>query len=656
MYQLRLSVRQRIVGSVAVVLVVSLAALTLFMENRAQSIVEDQANGYARELALSSSAAVQSEIGNGMRLAEQLSRTFLAMKNRGTASRPVFDGILKDTLNDQPQLLAAWTLWEPNALDGRDREHVDSEDSDATGRYVPYWNRAGGAIAVEPLVDYTTAGAGDYYLIPKQTKASKIVEPYQYKISGKAVLMTSVVAPIIDATGQVLGAAGLDIALGALQTTIAKITPLDGYAVLFSTNGVIVAHPDNTMVTKTPDATLATRVGTARTSGSALYTATDPVFHATGVRALASVRLSAADTWVLMVVLPKSVVLARIDALRRDSLIGGIALALLAIVAMTFVAGTLTRPLKELQRRLAEIADGDGDLTQRADESRTDEIGAAAAAFNRFVGRIAGALKAVSTCSEQLTGSSDELEALARKLNSATASTDRRASETGVATTAVSANVVTIASAADEMSASIHEIAGNASRASRTADIAYETAQRTSGTVSRLEQAGTEIEDIIRTITTIAGQTNLLALNATIEAARAGETGKGFAVVANEVKELAQQTGQATESIAARIVAIQRTAAEATAALAEISGTVQQVNDVQATIAAAVEEQSATSAQITRNISEVADGTLEIAEAMTALFGATRDTSDVALETTRSGSAILGMSQDLRQLLSQFRY
>ena len=62
---------------------------------------------------------------------------------------------------------------------------------------------------------------------------------------------------------------------------------------------------------------------------------------------------------------------------------------------------------------------------------------------------------------------------------------------------------------------------------------------------------------MVKVITSIAEQTNLLALNATIEAARAGEAGKGFAVVANEVKELAQETAQATEDIARRVEAIQ---------------------------------------------------------------------------------------------------
>lgn len=64
-----------------------------------------------------------------------------------------------------------------------------------------------------------------------------------------------------------------------------------------------------------------------------------------------------------------------------------------------------------------------------------------------------------------------------------------------------------------------------------------------------LQERFSSINNLLKTINTIADQTNLLALNATIEAARAGESGRGFVVVANEVKELSKTTKQANEEI-----------------------------------------------------------------------------------------------------------
>src|SRR3546814_2330928 len=78
-------------------------------------------------------------------------------------------------------------------------------------------------------------------------------------------------------------------------------------------------------------------------------------------------------------------------------------------------------------------------------------------------------------------------------------------------------------------------------------------------------------------ISTIAQRTNLLALNASIEAARGGEAGRGFAVVASEVKELATQTGKATEEVAGQIRAIQETTHASVEALRSIASQIAQL-------------------------------------------------------------------------------
>lgn len=75
--------------------------------------------------------------------------------------------------------------------------------------------------------------------------------------------------------------------------------------------------------------------------------------------------------------------------------------------------------------------------------------------------------------------------------------------------------------------------------------------------VTQLDQQARQIEDIVGMITSIAGQTNLLALNAAIEAARAGDAGRGFAVVAEQVRKLAEESGQAASRIAALVQEVQ---------------------------------------------------------------------------------------------------
>ena len=109
--------------------------------------------------------------------------------------------------------------------------------------------------------------------------------------------------------------------------------------------------------------------------------------------------------------------------------------------------------------------------------------------------------------------------------------------------------------------------------------------------MKKLDESSTKIGEVVELITKIAQQTNLLALNATIEAARAGDAGKGFAVVANEVKDLANETSDATSDIAAQVEAIRADAQSAIEGISEITGIMTDLDGYQRAISDVVEEQ-----------------------------------------------------------------
>ena len=203
-----------------------------------------------------------------------------------------------------------------------------------------------------------------------------------------------------------------------------------------------------------------------------------------------------------------------------------------------------------------------------------------------------------------------------------------------------SANVAAVASATEELVASFGEIIHQTDYAKSAATEAAGGAGQADATVAELGQAADQIKGVLKLIQGIAGQTNLLALNATIEAARAGEAGKGFAVVATEVKNLANQTANATEEIASYVEQMQRVAEAAAQAIRSIGGSVGSIEERTVTVAASVEQQNAATQEISRNVVEASVGTREVSEAAARV----RVTAE---QTTGEAESILHDSQAL---------
>jgi PAS domain S-box-containing protein len=216
----------------------------------------------------------------------------------------------------------------------------------------------------------------------------------------------------------------------------------------------------------------------------------------------------------------------------------------------------------------------------------------------------------------------------------------------------VTASGQSVAGSVHELSASIGEISKNAAAAAHVAAEATSIAKNTGATVERLAGASQEIGQVVDLITSIAQQTNLLALNATIEAARAGEAGKGFAVVATEVKELARQTSQATESIRLKIDAIRSSAGESVTALQSINATVGDINSSQQAIASAVEEQNVTTTEVSRVLAQSAQENSAVSANLEKLNELAVATSERADQTLKASASIEAISTALTRLLT----
>ena len=254
-----------------------------------------------------------------------------------------------------------------------------------------------------------------------------------------------------------------------------------------------------------------------------------------------------------------------------------------------------------------------------------------------------------------LAGASEELTSVSQQMSSNAEQTTAQANVVSSAAEQVSQNAQTVSSGVENITASIREIAESANEAARVASDSVRVASAANDRITKLGQSSSEIGEVIKVITSIAEQTNLLALNATIEAARAGEAGKGFAVVANEVKELAHETGRATEDIRQKIDAIQDDTGEAVEAIGKIGTIINKISDFQNTIASAVEQQTSTTCEISRNVSEAAIGSAEIAQNITQVVSAAESTAEGAGNMQMSALELARMAADLRSLVEQYR-
>ena len=355
---------------------------------------------------------------------------------------------------------------------------------------------------------------------------------------------------------------------------------------------------------------------------------------------------------------------------------------IIAVVFAYFFARSISIPLKravDFANRMSE-----GDLTRKLDIDRKDEIGEMANSMNTMTANMSAMIRGINADVSTLSDASSDLNSVAEmmttgsentvaKANTVASAAEEMNSNMGSVAAAMeeaSTNVDTVAAAAEEMSANIGNIAKNAEQARQSTQNSVEKAGDASGQINELSKAADEIGAVTETIAAISDKTNLLALNATIEAARAGDAGKGFAVVANEIKDLAQQTAEATDGISRRLDGIQQSTANSVNGIKDISDAIQQVDTLVATITEAVEQQNNATDEIARNVSQASQGLQEInenvaqssqaagqvAQEITEVNEGANEISNSSAQVSQNASDLSNLAEKLKEQVGKFKF
>jgi methyl-accepting chemotaxis protein len=347
---------------------------------------------------------------------------------------------------------------------------------------------------------------------------------------------------------------------------------------------------------------------------------------------------------------------AQVRANNLYSLIMVLLILSLGLGSLSYFILLRVKVLRQTIAKLKDIAQGEGDLTQRLEVTGRDEIGQMAAAFNTFAEKMQGMIQGIGVNIQQLLTASTQLIQTAQGMARATQETSLKSAAVSEGAGQVSQNLQTVSNTTQSMNAGIKEIALSAGQAAEYANNAVQMAQGTQSTVARLGKSGEEIDEVTRAISDIASQTTFLALNANLEAVRAGIAGKGFAIVAAQVRDLATQTTNLAGEIGGKITKIQADTRSSIAAITQIREAINQINDISGSIATEVTEQSVATNEIERSISLATAASTEIADNVSNVAETAQNTFRGAEDVQKAAAGLSKIASGLRKLVDQFKY
>ncbi|POF39135.1 chemotaxis protein [Pseudomonas laurylsulfativorans] len=526
----------KILLAAALIVIAAFASFTLYNDYLQRNAIREDLNNYLNEMGDVTANNIQTWLAGRILLIENLSQNIAINPEQANVA----------SLLEQKTLTSTF---------------MASYLGDATGHFT-----------IRPdakMPDGFDPRVRPWYKGAESSSTSTLTEPYIDAATGQLIIS---LATASKKAGQSVGVVGGDL---SLQTLIDTLSARDfggmGYAFLVSADGKILVHPDKALVMKSlseayPKDT--PRIGKGFSEVD--VDGKTRIVSFTPIKGLPSV------SWYIGLSVDKEKAYSMLSEFRTSAVVATIIAVAIIIALLGMLIRILIQPLHVMTRAMADIADGEGDLTKRLTIQNNDEFGTLGTAFNRFVERIHGSIREVSSATGQVNEVALRVVAAS---NSSMFNSDQQASRTS-----------SVAAAINQLGAAAQEIARNAAQASSQASDARSLAEDGQQVVDRsivamnqlssmLSASSTNIESlnsktvnigqILEVITSISQQTNLLALNAAIEAARAGEAGRGFAVVADEVRNLAHRTQESAQQVQTMIEELQVGARESVSTMSD---------------------------------------------------------------------------------------
>ena len=529
--------------------------------------------------------------------------------------------------------------------------------------------------------DWDITSRGWYRCITE--KQTILTEPYIDSSTEKMIL--SAASPVYDdATGTVLGAVGMDIALDHMTDIMSDYKiGRSGSMLLLSENGTFLYHPQNDIIQKNiKDVDISQNVADAILSGNDVFLK----YKAGGVTKYGSLKSAGETGYIVLSSLPLleyyEILIAMVTAL---IVIFAFGILLIAFKIRKSTA-KLTKPILELNHTAQQLAAGN--LNVHVNVTSQDEIGELGESFQKTVDRLkkyivyidetaevlaqiadgklrielkndyAGEFQKIKTA---LLNISDSMNQVMLGINESSERVSVGAAELATASQVLAEGAEEQAASIEQLTATTSTVADQVENSRKESEASAKATAQTAAMIEqnqekmklmmdamdKIHQTSQQVVGIIQTIEDIASQTNLLSLNASIEAARAGEAGKGFAVVADEIGKLALESSKAAnntkELIEISMEEINKGNTIASGAMNSLKESVSAVDGVNKMI----QETAENAAIQAENMKQLRVGIEEIAHGI-------QDNSAASQETSATSDELASQAEILNKMVQKF--